>query len=114
MTECSSVGRAIDCSVEYCVSVFSEINWSLVRFRPLGFWLEAFTWVSRPSLSASAGPVFYCVGKKLCCCQWRRVPAVKSVYSFRGVAQDHRQTWHLSWRVPCTSFSHAYFRPIEG
>ena len=42
MTECSSVGRAIDCSVKYCVSVFSEINWSLVRFRPLGFCLEAF------------------------------------------------------------------------
>ena len=36
-TECSSVGRAIDCSVGCCVSVCSEINWSLVRFRPLGF-----------------------------------------------------------------------------
>ena len=35
-TECSSVGRAIDCSVGCCVSVCSEINWSLVRFRPLG------------------------------------------------------------------------------
>ena len=42
MTECSSVGRAIECSVEYCVSVFSEINWSLVRLRPLGLCLEAF------------------------------------------------------------------------
>ena len=50
MTECSSVGRAIDCSVAYCVSVFSEINWSLVRFRPLGFCLQAFGWLL-PSIS---------------------------------------------------------------
>ena len=42
MTECSSVGRAIDCSIAYCVSVFSEINWSLVQFRPLGFYLNGF------------------------------------------------------------------------
>ena len=47
MAECSSVGRAIDCSVEYCVSVFSEINWSLVGFRPLGFCLKASACVSR-------------------------------------------------------------------
>ena len=64
MTECSSVGRAIDCSVEYCVSVFSEINWSLVRFRPLGFCLEVFTCVSRPPLSASARPCLLLCGQE--------------------------------------------------
>ena len=55
-TECSSVGRAIDCSVLYCVSVFSEIDWSLVRFRPLGLYHATRTFGSR-SVAFSFGSV---------------------------------------------------------
>ena len=37
LTECSSVGRAIDCSDRCRIPLLSEINWSLLWFRPLGY-----------------------------------------------------------------------------
>ena len=75
MTECSSVGRAIDCSVAYCVSVFSEINWSLVRFRPLGFCLEAF--------GLRLASVSFCVCKILFAIVWARSCVFDSAAGFR-------------------------------
>ena len=121
MTECSSVGRAIDCSVVYCVSVFSEINWSLVRFRPLGFFshlvahnLESFSWRCLcPSLACHLRPSLLCSSRVSClatvcaqsCVRASSVPTVQNAHIrnyLHGVSAtlSSDEGTDLSWRGP--------------